>query len=382
MTIDILDFLKPSDSNSFDYSHMSNQKDLLFNNVSFKDKADKSFDIAIVGVPEERNSKNKGTAKAPNQIRKELYGLYVPSKVNVIDFGNIKKGKTVKDSYIALTEVVYELLKNELIVIIIGGSKDLIIPVCKSYEKGKKLFNLCTAEPRIHLSSNKDVFTDETYLSEIFNKNKKLFNYTNIGYQTYYNSVENINFIHQNYEALRLGISRSNISINEPYIRDADFFAFDVSAIKKSDAPGVTKPSIHGFYGEEACQLAKYAGLSDKVSAFGIFNTNPNFDNNNQTSELSAQIIWHFLQAFYKRKNEFPASVIRKMKNYIVSVEGIDDKITFYKSTKTERWWVEVPYKKKKTKKKKLISCTFDDYIKASNNEIPDRWWKFFQRLN
>ncbi|MCF6365002.1 MAG: arginase family protein [Bacteroidales bacterium] len=384
MINDILDFLEPVNTSDFDMSDMSNQKDLMFANTFFQKKSEpfnseKTFDIAIVGIPEERNSKNKGTAKAPDKIRSELYRLYSPTKIKIVDFGNIKKGKTIKDTYIALTEIVYELLKNELTVITIGGSKDLIIPVCKSYEKGKKQFNLCVCEPKFNLNENKDIFSDETYLSEIINNNKKLFNYTNLGYQTYYNPVENINFIQQSFEAVRLGISRSKLYQNEPFIRDADFFAIDINSVKKTDAPGTIKPSIHGFYGEEACQLAKYAGISDKISTFGIFNVNPNLDNNNQTSELSAQIIWHFIQAFYSRKNEFPESVIRKMRKYIVNVDGIDEKIIFYKSSKTGRWWIDVSYKKKK---KKLISCTFDDYIKASGNEIPERWWFFFQKLN
>jgi len=383
MINNILDFLEPVNTSDFDFSETNNKKDLLFTNTSFSKKSgtlnsEEIFDIAIIGVPEERNSKNKGTAKAPDKIRAELYSLYTPAKIRLIDLGNIKKGKTVKDTYIALTEVVYELLKNELTVIIIGGSKDLIVPTCKSYKKGRKQFNLCVSEPKFNLNENKDIFSDETYLSEIINNNKKLFNYTNLGYQTYYNPIENINFIQKEFEAVRLGISRSKLHQTEPYIRDADFFAIDISSIKKSEAPGTITPSIHGFYGEEACQLAKYAGISDKTSTFGVFNVNPDFDNNNQTSELSAQIIWHFIQAFYNRKNEFPASEIRKMRKYIVSVDGVDDKITFYKSSKTGRWWVDVSYKKKN----KLISCTFDDYIKASGNEIPERWWFFFQKLN
>ncbi len=387
MLSNIIDFLNPVNTNIFENISTNIHKELMFSNIHFLNEMEtvsnnKNFDIAIIGVPEDRNSKNKGTNKAPDKIRKELYNLFIPSKINIIDIGNLKKGKSVNDTYIALSEVVFELLKNELAVVIIGGSKDLIVPICKSYEKGKKTFNLCVAEPKLNLKENEDIFSEETYLSEIIENNNKLFNYTNLGYQTYYNPTENINYITKKYDTFRLGISRTKINNNEPILRDSDFFAIDISSIKKTDAPGVLKPSIHGFYGEEICQLAGYAGISDKISTFGIFNTNPVFDKENQTTELAAQIIWHFIQSFYLRKNESNPKTIKNQKKYIVNIEGLTENIIFYKSTKTQRWWFEVPYLKKEKEKIKLIACTFEDYIKASNNEIPERWWKFFKKLN
>jgi len=387
MINDIIDYLDFTDTTSFNYSHMGNQEELMFSNVKFQNSIKpvellESCNIALIGVPESRNSNYKGVKDAPTQIRKELFGLYVPGKVNIIDFGNVKQGKTVKDTYVALTEVVYELLKNELEVIVIGGSKDLLVPICSAYKKGNKKFNLCVVEPHFNLSDSKGVFSEETYLSEIIEKNKKLFNYTNLGYQTYYNSASNTNYIQNNFEAIRLGFSRSRMTNNEPYIRDADLFAIDINSVKVSDAPGSVKKSIHGYYGEEICKLASYAGYSDRVSSFGIYNVNPENDRNNQTSELSAQIIWHFIQAYYGRKGELSSSEIMKMKKHIVSIDGLDKRITFYKSTDTGRWWVEVPYKNKKKEKIMLISCSIDDYNIASRNEIPERWWFFFQKLN
>jgi len=387
MINDILDYLDFTDIGSFDYSDMSNQEELMFSNIKFQSPSkqiefSESSNIALIGVPENRNSNCKGVQSAPFQIRKELFGLYVPGKINIIDFGNVKQGKTVKDTYIALAEVVYELLKNETEVIILGGSKDLLVPICNAYKKGDKKFNLCVVEPSFNLSDNEGIYTEENYLTEIINNNKKLFNYTNLGYQTYYNSLSKLNYIKSKFEAVRLGLSRSNMIDNEPYIRDADLFAIDINSVKVSDAPGSAKKSIHGYYGEEICKLASYAGFSDKVSSFGIFNINPENDKNNQTSELSAQIIWHFIQGYYSRKKEYPSSKIMKMKKYIVNVDGIEKRITFYKSPDTERWWVEVPYKKKKKEKSMLISCSVYDYKIASRNEIPDRWWKFFQKLN
>ena len=60
------------------------------------------------------------------------------------------------------------------------------------------------------------------------------------------------------------------------------------------------------------------------------------------------------------------------------------DDIVFYKSDKTERWWLEVPYppeKGIKFERHYLIPCDYEDYEKASQNELPDLWWKTYRKL-
>jgi hypothetical protein len=181
---------------------------------------------------------------------------------------------------------------------------------------------------------------------------------------------------------VRLGAARSYLHENEPYLRDSDFVSFDISAVKQCDAPASSNPSVNGFYGEEICQLAKYAGLSEKLTSFGIFELNPSFDVHNQTAELAAQMIWHFVQGYYLRQNEIPKHSDKHYKKFIVSQEKSDQKIIFLKSEKTNRWWFEVPYSVKDKEKKYIAACSYSDYERACGSEIPDKWLKYFQKLN
>ncbi len=385
--IPLKDYFTPFDHQNFEYPKIFNKEELMFSKVSFLSEISDNifsgdYNLAIIGVEEDRNSDNKGTAKAPDVVRNELYKLYAPSELKIVDFGNLKKGKNVKDTYSALTEIVYECLRKEIAVIIIGGSKDLTVPVTTAYKKGKKHFNLCVIDSLFNLGDDSELITSDGYLSNIISKNKKLFNFTNIGYQTYYNSNEEIELIKSEYEAVRLGIARTDLFGNEPYIRDADFVSFNAGSLKMTDMPGFVNAPVHGFYGEEACQLAKYAGLSDKVSVFGIFDFNPDYDVRNQSAALYAQVIWHFIESFYKRKNETDTVILKNYKQYQVKVTGLPDDMIFYQSMKTNRWWVEIPYHIKDKEKKYLLSCIKDDYLKAGKNEIPERWWKFYKKLN
>jgi len=54
------------------------------------------------------------------------------------------------------------------------------------------------------------------------------------------------------------------------------------------------------------------------------------------------------------------------------------------KSKKSDRWWMKVPCKKTKNRKKgyQLVPCSYSDYALACKDEIPDRWMKAFLRLS
>jgi len=124
--------------------------------------------------------------------------------------------------------------------------------------------------------------------------------------------------------------------------------------------------------------LSRYAGISDKVSAIGIFNHN----NSKEESVLIAQIIWYFIEGINYRSNEYPFGTKENYLKYIVPLET--EELIFYKSNKTDRWWIEINFfagQHNKLKKNTLLPCSHDEYLAACNQEIPERWWKA-QRKN
>jgi hypothetical protein len=171
----------------------------------------------------------------------------------------------------------------------------------------------------------------------------------------------------------------------EPLVRNADMVNIDVGAIRQSDAPANGNPSPHGFYGEEVCQIARYAGMSDKLSSIGFFELNPKFENNGQTAHLVAHAIWYFIEGFYSRMSDFPYIDKQNYKRYTVPLNDDTMELIFYKSKKSDRWWIEIPCDesmKEKYSRHLLVPCSYNDYQKALNNEIPDRWWNFLTKLS
>jgi arginase family enzyme len=369
-------------------------KNLIFNNISanFVDEVFPSLEninIAILGVNESRISlNNEASALAPDKIRPFFYQLFNISKhIKIADLGNLKAGDSIDDTYFALSNVLSELINNNILPIIIGGSQDLTYANYLAYQRMGKVINITSIDSKFDLGNSEENFNSESYLSKIIlHQPNFLFNYTNIGYQTYFVDNEAVSLMSKLYfDVYRLGIIRSDIKLAEPLIRNSDIVSFDISAVRHSDAPANPHASPNGFFGDEACALCRYAGISDKVSSIGFYELNPELDINNQSSHLIAQMIWYFIEGYSHRKNDFPHLQKEDYLKYHTAIEEVDDGIVFYKSKKSGRWWMEVPLNseqdEEKYKRHFMVPCSYEDYLSASKNHVPDRWWQVFKKL-
>jgi len=341
-----------------------------------------NFDIAIIGVPEDKNAFLQGSAYAPDAVRERLYQLAgINRKTRIIDLGNLKITDNINDTYFALRDIILELNEKEVVAVIIGGSQDLCHGVDMALNKKDAVYHFLSMDARLDMGFKEKKISSRNYLDTILaGKNTKFFNYTNLGHQTYFTPDRLKDSLDKKgYESLRLGFVRSNLSFVEPQIRDAGFISLDMSCVRQSDAPGVTLPSPNGFFGHEICQLARYAGAASGLKAFGIFELSPSNDINGHTAHLAAQTIWYFLDGFSLRVKENPQ--IGGATKFIVSMQSAGQDIAFFKSVKTERWWMEIPAINPVTGQNYLISCNYEDYQLASTDEIPERWWKAFHRL-
>ena len=345
-----------------------------------------SFDdvqLAIFNVEESRAAvNNEDAAFGGNQIRKELYQLFPGNwNLNIIDLGTIQAGETLEDTYFAVQSLIKELVKNQITPILLGGSQDLTYAMFKGYEGLEQLVNMVVLDPKFDLGNPDNTISSTSYLGKIILKQpNNLFNFSNIGYQTYYNSQEEIDLMYKLYfDAYRVGEIRRDIKLVEPILRDADIFSIDISAIRYNDAVGNANAVPNGFTGEEACAIMRYAGLSSRLSSVGLFEYNPTLDKANQTAKLSAQMVWYFMEGVNLRIKEHPFVQKEQFKKYTVLLEEQD--VVFYKSIKSARWWMELVIPDNKYKKTTLLPCSYNDYSLACNGEVPSRWWKAIRKM-
>jgi formiminoglutamase len=342
------------------------------------------FKVAIVGVPDGRNSTNSGSMKSPDAIRTHLYRLArIPGKTKIVDLGNMKQGTTFPDTLAGLTDIIYTLLQANVFPVILGGSSALAPAIDRALALAKTEYTMIAVDPRIDFSNERDIPDSFSYLNKIIlNPKSYMRHYINIGYQTYLNDQQVLNrFQKRHSDLVRIGDVRQAIYHTEPLFRDSDVALFDISAVRQSDAPGTAIPSPNGFYGEEICLLARYAGISDNLKVFGLFEVNPEYDIRSQTCGLAAQVIWFLLEGFSQKQYESPVlntGNTGRFVRYHVRVSNLEDDLVFVKSNLTERWWIVINNAEKNDI---FVACSHDDYLKANRNEVPERWVKAIHRL-
>ena len=344
--------------------------------------------IALIGVMDDRDAVgNEGCGRAPDYARSEFYKLF-PSNENIrlVDLGNIPPGNTPNDTYFALSAAMSEVMAQNAVPVVIGGGQNLTYGMYRGYEKIGRIINLACIDPLFDLGDTEGELNSLSYLGKIImHQPNYLFNYTNIGYQSYLIDRESLSLMRNLFfDVYRLGDAQADMEGTEPLVRNADLISVDIGAVRASDAPGNANAQPNGLYGEELCRITRYAGLSDKVSSLGFFEYNPGLDLQNRTARLIAEAIWYFIDGFYSRQQDYPREESGEYIKFNVKLEDLEEQLTFFKSKKSDRWWMKVPFRTKnlsKYERHHMVPCSHRDYELAMSNTLPDRWWMTYQKL-
>lgn len=327
----------------------------------------KKTQIALIGI---------GVDEA-NAVRAVLYSLsFSFPNLNIADLGNVRKQET---SFII--PLLAELIQGGILPIIIGHSEVFTLAQYQAYQSKKGSVNVAIIDEKIRFTPK--IQAESYFLHQILG-DAHLFNCSILGYQSHFTTPSVLDYFERkNYELIRLGRVKNNFEDIEPVIRDADMVSFNVAALKQSEAPAQLDGSPSGFLTEEACQLARYAGMSDKLTSFGIYGYRKKLDKDHQTAQVIAQMIWYFIEGFVNRKQDFPISkAFNQLTQYVVDIKEIDYQVTFWRSNKSGRWWMEIPVKtRKKHERHRLVPCSYNDYLQACNEDLPERLLNAYQRF-
>jgi len=341
--------------------------------------------VAIFGVLEGRKSgDNEGCSEGPQRIRECLYRLTPHSHwQTTIDLGNLRPGVTEADTAAAVQSIVGELTQQGIVPVILGGGQDLTTAMYRALEPFGRPVQLVTVDSRLDFGADPDQGTSRNFMNEIIlHEPNYLFNYTNIGHQGFLTDPDTLDLVDKlQFESIRLGQVMDRPDLVEPVLRDADLISIDMSAIRGCDHSAHADAGPNGLDARTACQLARYAGMSDSLKAIGVFEHNPDLDNRDLGAQLIGQMIWHILDGIYAQKSDFPKCPLDEYAKYVVDLSDIEQAIVFYKSSRSDRWWMEIPYPQRK-EQKHIVGCSYEDYLEASEGKMPERWWKTVQKLN
>jgi formiminoglutamase len=375
MMYDLHDFLTPiavhelNDDNGYTDGQLAKHIAIYENEIPDITNAD----IVLVGVNETRGSGPYDiTISAADAIRKQLYQLhYWHTDVIMADIGNIKTGATLNDSYAAVKTVLAELFRKNKTVVILGGSHDITLAQYFAYRDLNQAIEATCVDATINLKGENPLRSENFLLEMLTGEPNLVKHYNHIGFQSYFVHPRMLETMDKlRFDCYRVGTARENLEEMEPVIRNTNLLSFDISAIKYSDSPASTE-SPNGFSGEEACILARFAGLSNKLSSFGIYGYLPQQDDKELTAKQISQMLWYFIDGKSRSKQEAAIEDRDYFNEYHSSFTEIAS--VFLQSKKTGRWWMQLP-------NKKFIPCSYNDYVQASRNEIPERWLRAQER--
>ncbi|GIV40767.1 MAG: arginase [Vicingaceae bacterium] len=342
------------------------------------------YDLAIIGIQDLRESRYPGGDSNVQEIRKEFYRLHDHGfNLKVADFGNLITGKDLSDTLFAIKIITTTLVQKGVIPVFIGGGQHFTYPIYAAISELTQLTNLLVIDAMFDIGNEADEnLNSSNFLSKIItHQPSSLFNYTNLGYQTYMVSSEELELMEKlNFDYIRVGLLRQNFADIEPYIRSAEIVSVDPLSIRNSDFQS-SQQSPHGLHGEEFCQLMLFTGLSDNLKVLGFFETH-NEQNCPQNNRLLAHGLWHVLLGLKNKIKEKPYQNRKNFQKYLVCFDI--GELVFYKNKHSEKWWMEVKYPDKNEEignKTLLIPCSESDYLMALNHEIPPRWLKFYNKI-
>ena len=384
----IFDWLEPTEAGLFDISDGTDRlRDVLrIHRAGERPDLDGCI-AALIGVMDRRGSADGAqTDRAAEWVRGKLYGLTVPDRwAPVADLGNIVAGPTEADTRAALDVVCQELLAQDILPVVIGGSQMLTVPMYAAFKRQERPINVVCVDADIDFGGDPQETDGTNWLNAlILPEGGHLFDLTLIGHQRYLVDGDTLQLMEKmHFDAVRLGRLRMDMAAAEPAMRDADLVTFDLGVVRTADHPASPLARPNGLTGEEFCQLARYAGYSDRVTAVGFFDHDPSRDGDGRGGQLVAEAIWCLLEGAMHRIGDHPRGSTADYLQYRVVLDDEASEVVFYKSPRSDRWWMDIPTPGAGNRKGRLllVPCTYDDYQMAASGNLPDRWWRTQQKL-
>ena len=331
--------------------------------------------VVIIGCGEFRNQYPKNEySDGPDAIRKAFYQSYYWHKdIQIADLGNIVEGETPADTYAALLTVLKELNELDKEVILLGGSHDITLQQYLVHKQKEEIIDITVLDMLADVESNSNLKYENHLLEALTTTPNFVRNFSLVGFQSYYvnpNVIETLDRF--GFDCLRVGKAREKMNEIEPILRMSNVCSIDINAIRFSDAPANRTGSPNGFYGDEMCKITRYAGMSKKLKSLGIYGYQPKYDKDHISAKLIAQMLWYYIDGMLFAQGEATMDNADAYLEYNISFT--DQDILFKKSKNTNRWWMQIAANQ-------FTPCTYEDYLEACKNQVPERWLREQERL-
>lgn len=264
--------------------------------------------IALLGFASDegvrRNKGRIGAKNAPNAIRKSLANLpFNPAKqFPIVDFGNVVVAdQDLESARNTQIECVSELLNLGYFPIILGGGHETALGDFLGLAKHHSNIGIINIDAHFDLRIPVENSTSGTPFFEMANycaQEGRNFNYMCLGIQPFGNTLAlferakelNVQSIlaDEIHENLDLSLESLNSFIAQ---HDVIYLSLDLDVFDGAFAPGVSAPSVNGLTPHQVKSFVNTILKSQKLKLFDVVELNPEFDQDQRTAKLAANII-------------------------------------------------------------------------------------------
>ena len=292
--------------------------------------------------------------KWANRVRRHLYRFSADfQSLALTDLGNFRSSQPD-----FMCEAIKELIDSGVIPIILGAPRSFDLPLIKSLAKRKDYSNsLIVAESL------------PAWLEFESESPKTQF----LGMQQHVTMpVLQSMAIDRHFPILRLGASRDGLEEVEPYARESNALLFDLSSMRMADLLAQKARSSSGYCTEEACRIMRYSGLSPLLQCVAVTGHDPMCLSHDVSANTTAQLCWYLLSGLNSRVDEKPATT-DNFTQYTIQLSECEFDLTFFKSKRSGRWWVQIPGKDNV----ETHPCAHADYVSACEDRVTGRILSF-----
>ena len=327
--------------------------------------------VALVGLD----------AATADRVRGHLYRhFWDQGDLRVIDLGNLRK----QNAEFAIP-LIRELHTSRILPVLIGGSVAGAASQYLAFADLNREVGIGVIDSAVRVNYDPAHSSETAFLDRAVHRSEPPpFYLAHIGDQRHLCDprLDGL-FQDRNFERYPLGRSRADLADLEPAIRDVDCCILNICAVLAAESPAQEQMTPSGFSLQEAGQLAYYAGNSDRLSSFGVYGLAQkpaDAHRTDLTAAAYAQLIWYFLLGVSRRHADFPVSTTGLIE-YVVDSKTAD-RFTFWRSPRSNRWWVQVPLDRHPGEdRNRLVACSYADYLATSQDgNLPERLFHAFCR--
>lgn len=253
--------------------------------------------FGLLGAPDDLGVKNVfgrcGAAYGPKFFRTYF------NFEHCLDFGDITNTHDLEQHYLQVAHGIEKIHNQNLKSILIGGGHDYAYSHLLGLKKIVPKISCINIDAHLDVRPYEPLMTSGSpfrrAIEEGLIEGPELVEF---GIQKYANKHNLFQYANQKnipiyfYESMRqedkiLVFKKALAALKYPVV-----LSVDLDAVRISDAPGVSAPSVEGFFSHEVIEMIE--ACRDKILSLGIFELNPLHDHQNQTSRLAARLAYAF----------------------------------------------------------------------------------------